>query len=400
MSQFIQLHLLTSYPPANLNRDNQGRPKTASMGGTERLRISSQSLKRSWRTSDVFQQEVTEDHMGERTKLLGVEVFKNFIKHGQSFKNALAWTKDIAEQFGKLESAKDWKKLKEEDKNKIGNRQKERWQAWDTENLGIAQYEDEQLNQLFEVEISQLCFISKEEKGNVFALADRLISDNSYDYKPELDFLRETTTAVDIALFGRMLADAPRKNVEAACQVSHALSVHSVIIEDDYFTAVDDLNRDGSDAGASHIGETNFASGLFYTYVCINQSLLESNLDGDKTLAAKTLKALTQAVLKVSPSGKQNSFASRAYASYVLAEKGEELPRSLSAAFLKSVDDENYASAAINVLRKQTIMFDELYGACAEKRMELIAVEDDCQTQRPDTWEKGTLASLLTFVSE
>ena len=55
MTQFIQLHLLTSYPPSNLNRDDLGRPKSAQIGGVGRLRVSSQSLKRAWRTSEVFQ---------------------------------------------------------------------------------------------------------------------------------------------------------------------------------------------------------------------------------------------------------------------------------------------------------------------------------------------------------
>ncbi|MFP4237150.1 MAG: type I-E CRISPR-associated protein Cas7/Cse4/CasC [Desulfonatronovibrio sp.] len=74
MSTFIQLHLLTSYPPANLNRDDLGRPKTARMGGVDRLRVSSQSLKRTWRTSGLFEEAVA-GYVGTRTKRLGVEVF-------------------------------------------------------------------------------------------------------------------------------------------------------------------------------------------------------------------------------------------------------------------------------------------------------------------------------------
>ena len=54
MSRFLQLHLLTFFPPANLNRDDLGRPKTAIVGGVTRLRLSSQALKRAWRTSDLF----------------------------------------------------------------------------------------------------------------------------------------------------------------------------------------------------------------------------------------------------------------------------------------------------------------------------------------------------------
>jgi CRISPR system Cascade subunit CasC len=47
--------------------------------------------------------------------------------------------------------------------------------------------------------------------------------------------------AVDLALFGRMLADRPENNQDAACQVAHALSTHKVTREFDFFTAVDEL---------------------------------------------------------------------------------------------------------------------------------------------------------------
>jgi len=108
-------------------------------------------------------------------------------------------------------------------------------------------------------------------------------------------------TAVDIAMFGRMLASSPAFNVEAACQVAHAISVHPVVIEDDYFTAVDDLNNGMEDMGAAHIGETRFAAGLFYSYICINRELLIQNLDGNEDLANKAIRALTEAAVKVAP---------------------------------------------------------------------------------------------------
>ena len=75
MSEFIQLHLLTNYAPSNLNRDDLGRPKTAKMGGVDRLRISSQSLKRAWRTSEVFEKAKV-GQLGIRTKKFGLEVYK------------------------------------------------------------------------------------------------------------------------------------------------------------------------------------------------------------------------------------------------------------------------------------------------------------------------------------
>ncbi|RKE92530.1 CRISPR-associated Cse4 family protein [Xenorhabdus ehlersii] len=292
MSQFIQLHLLTSYPPANLNRDDLGRPKTARMGGAERLRISSQSLKRHWRISDLFQDALVE-HLGFRTKRFGFQVYQRLLNGGVKEKQATEWATIIAEVFGK---------------NK----------------------KDEPL------EIEQLAHISPAEKEATFALADKLIAENRAPTKEELKLLSTEKTAVDIALFGRMLASSPAYNVEAACQVAHAISVHSVAVEDDYFTAVDDLNAGKSDSGSAHIGETGFAAALFYSYICIDKSLLIENLAGNEALAHKAIAALTEAAIKIAPSGKQNSFGSRAYASYVLAEKGEYQPRSLSVAFFKT----------------------------------------------------------------
>lgn len=98
--------------------------------------------------------------------------------------------------------------------------------------------------------------------------------------------------------------------------MAHAFGVSETIVEDDFFTAVDDLRAASEDAGAGHLGETGFGSALFYTYICIDKDLLVNNLNGNEELANKTLRAFTEAALKVSPTGKQNSFASRAYASW------------------------------------------------------------------------------------
>ncbi len=112
--------------------------------------------------------------------------------------------------------------------------------------------------------------------------------------------LRKDRMAVDIAMFGRMLANKPEFNVEAACQVAHAFGVSETIVEDDFFTAVDDLRQASEDAGAGHLGETGFGSALFYTYICIDKDLLVENLGGDEALANQTLRAFTEAAFKVS----------------------------------------------------------------------------------------------------
>ena len=103
MSTFVQLHLLTSYPPACLNRDDLNRPKTAVMGGVQRLRVSSQSLKRAWRTSDVFK-EALSGHIGTRTKEMGLRVYERLKEAGVAEKLAKEWAQKIAiaGPFGKL----------------------------------------------------------------------------------------------------------------------------------------------------------------------------------------------------------------------------------------------------------------------------------------------------------
>lgn len=343
MTKFIQLHILTSYPPANLNRDDLGRPKTAMMGGSERLRVSSQSLKRTWRISELFEDALA-GHIGTRTKRLGSEVEASLIAKGVSEKSAKEWAVTIASQFGKAK--KD------------------------------------------STELEQLAHISPEEQSLVNALVDTLATENRAPEKEELALLKQKTTAVDIALFGRMLASSPEFNVEAACQVAHALSVHSVAIEDDYFTAVDDLNACG-DQGAAHIGEAGFAAALFYSYICIDKELLVENLNGDLELANKAIAALTEAAVKVSPKGKQNTFASRAYASYVLAEKGKQQPRSLSVAFLEPVMGGQQAADAIAKLDNQLNNFDAVYGECADIRMHINAISGE-----------GNFEQLKNFIAD
>lgn len=336
MSRFVQLHLLTSYPPANLNRDDLGRPKTAMMGGEPRLRVSSQSLKRAWRTSEVFATTL-KGHIGTRTKEMGIQVFHQLRAKGIAKKEALEWSKAVAAQFGKLKAA---------DKN----------------------------NDLQELEIEQLAHFSPEEQQAIERLIVTLGERKTKPEAEELELLRKQHTAADIALFGRMLASKPLYNTEAAAQVAHAISVHSVVVEDDFFTAVDDLNNGADDAGAAHLGETEFAAGLFYLYLCIDKELLVKNLSGDEALANKTLAALLESAATVAPSGKQNSFASRARASYILCETGKQQPRSLSVAYLKPVRGGDMLTTAIQQLETTVENMDKVYGACADKRCSMNAV--------------------------
>lgn len=379
MSQFIQLHMLTSYPPANLNRDDLGRPKTAVLGGTLRLRISSQSLKRAWRMSNLFSQALN-GRMGIRTKEIGAKVYEA-IRTGRSLSDVIA-DKQQAEVTISDDDARKraWKiaaLFVDKPKGKTTQKESDKAKA-ERSNVDRDTLKSE-----------QLVFVDPDEIKKIDSLIKIAVTEKREWTAKELEGLPNESryAAVDIAMFGRMLASSPKANAEASVQVAHAFSVHKVEVEDDYFTAVDDLNKGEEDVGAGHIGETGFAAGLFYLYVCIDRDLLEENLGGDKKLASRALQALTEAAAKIAPTGKQNSFASRARASYILVEKGDDQPRSLSVAFLKPVSGKDMLTEAIDALIGTRDNMDQVYGACAASRMELNALAG-----------KGTLKEILDFV--
>ncbi|MDB5281018.1 MAG: cas7e [Bacteroidota bacterium] len=369
MTTFIQVHFLTSYPPSNLNRDDLGSPKTAVMGGAKRLRISSQSLKRAWRKSELFQSALT-GHQGERTKRRGEEVYKQLIAGGIDERQAREWAISIAKQFGKIKKEK-------------------------TENS-----EKQAKENFSHFHIEQLAHFSVEEKNAINDLVRKCIATKSAPIEEDLKLLRKDNSSADIACFGRMLADNPGFNFEAAVQVAHALTTHAVDIEDDYFTAVDDLNSGVEDTGAGHLGETEFASGLFYNYICISRDLLKENLGGNEDLTKRTIAALIECAAKISPTGKQSSFASRAYTSYMLVEKGVQQPRSLSVAFLKPIANRDLLIDSIKSLQKQRENMSLIYGKCADSSKYFNVLEGKGSFDDVITFSKSEIVNGIDEVAE
>ena len=377
MSEFIQLHILASYPPSNLNRDDLGRPKTAVMGGSQRLRVSSQSLKRAWRESDIFK-EALSGHIGIRTKEMGVHIYKA-LTTGCSLEDAIDNSAEANNKFSPISESKA-KKYATEIAGVFGKVKPVKKNKDDKD-------KETESDPLVGLKLEQLTHFSQDEIMLIGSLLEKISESGDEPTKDDLMLLRKEHTAVDIAMFGRMLASSPMYNTEAAVQVSHAITVHKVAVEDDYFTAVDDLNNGGDNAGAAHIGELEFASGLFYNYVCINRTLLADNLGGDEDLVNKTLQALVEAAAKVAPTGKQNSFASRAYASYIRAEKGTQQPRSLSVAFLKALNGKDLLDESISALKDTNEKMESVYGKCSESNCEMNAYNGE-----------GSLSGILDFV--
>ncbi|HDQ41274.1 MAG TPA: type I-E CRISPR-associated protein Cas7/Cse4/CasC [Desulfonatronum sp.] len=354
MSKYIQLHILTSYPASNLNRDDLGRPKTVIMGNAQRLRISSQSLKRAWRTSDVFQQALGAD-IGVRTKEMGKYVYIS-LNSGRKLTEVIE-KHDFSSISGIASNDVD-KKTKEIAKSIAGVFGK-------TKSLP-AKKEDIEKDPLLDLEIEQLAHFSPNEIKGIERLIEECRTSDAVPEGGQLELLRRENQAADIALFGRMLAASRRYNIEAAVQVAHAMTVHKTEVEDDFFTAVDDLNVE--DSGAGHMGIAEFGAGLFYLYVCVDRELLKENLGGDQDLTSRTLRALCRAACTISPGGKQNSFASRAYASYCLAEKGDAQPRTLSVAFLKPVSGDDVLEKAVKCIEETRSKMENVYGVISESK--------------------------------
>lgn len=387
MTTFVQLHLLTFVPPANLNRDDTGAPKSAIVGGETRLRLSSQSLKRAWRTSDVFVRGIGgREKLGTRSAKIGEVARAGLLKRGVEPETAFAVARTLSALFGKPDA-----------KQRAGEPK---------------------------VLTSQLVFVSPAELVALDFMLDDLVSDKKFldelrevagsvDDEEEDDKKRKTgkslskkrvkelrdrvfisgATAVDIAMFGRMLADSPVFNREAAVQVAHAFTTHRVEIEDDFYTAVDDLNRREENVGAGFVGEAGFGSGVFYLYVCIDTDRLTANLGGDLALARGAVGALVEAAAKVAPNGKQASHASRVCASHVLVEKGSDQPRTLAAAFAEGIsprDPKGILTASSDRLVALRDDFAVAYGAGDTTAMEMRIGD-------PAT---RSLADLVAFASD
>lgn len=318
MSSFIDFHILQLVPPSCINRDDTGSPKSARFGGVERHRVSSQAWKRAVRND--FAEHLKSDELGERTKYVVAKVAEKLVEI-QS---------DISPEDA-LEHAKAVLKV-----------------------AGI------KVNDKKQFKTDYLLFLSRQEIWKFAEAALRLVDGEKIDKKTVRSYLMGDG-AIDVALFGRMLADAPERNVDAACQVEHALSVHKAIPEFDYYTAIDD-NAPEDNAGAGMIGTTEFVSSTLYRYATINVDKLVANL-GSEEAAAYAVEAFTRSFVLSMPTGKQNSFANRTRPDFVLVEVRSDQPTSLVNAFEEPVANHGTAlrDAAI-ALANHAVDEDKQYG--------------------------------------
>ncbi|MFI9388583.1 type I-E CRISPR-associated protein Cas7/Cse4/CasC [Kutzneria sp. NPDC052558] len=329
---FVDIHVIQTVPPSNLNRDDTGSPKTAVYGGRTRARVSSQAWKRATRLA--FDELLDKQDLGVRTKrvveLIGEEI--------------TAQSPTLADRA--LELAAEVLAA-----------------------AGIATKPARK--QDAPAEAGYLVFLSRRQVIGLAELAVRA-AEKAGDGKVAIDkkdakARADRAHSVDVSLFGRMVAEVTDLNVEAAAQVAHAISVHAVANESDYYTAVDDhKNADpAEDAGAGMIGTVEFNSSTLYRYATIDVNQLQGNL-GDAIATRRAVEAFVRAFVRSMPTGKQNTFANRTLPDAVLIMVRDSQPINLVGAFEDAVDDRDTSGRLATAIRRLAQHGQELHAAFDE----------------------------------
>lgn len=303
---FVELHFIQNFAPANLNRDDANLPKDTDFGGARRARISSQCFKRAIRTDPIFSA-TTEVSNGTRTRFVVRALRQRLMNADKSEEDATGVATTFADAYS---GGMDAKRPAQTKVMLYLSAQEVDWVVdqllakWDEALAAAADGGSADQNETGKKKGRK----SKAEAANPASdIVEELVKQT-----------KERTSAPDIALFGRMLADRPETNIDAACQVAHAISTHAVKMDIDYFTAMEEL-AEPHETGASQIGASGFNSACFYRYLRVDWDLLLKNLGGDEDLARKTVKGLMLAAEAAIPTGKQNSHAAHNRPSFMLA---------------------------------------------------------------------------------
>lgn len=348
---YIELHILQNFAPSNLNRDDTGNPKDTDFGGVRRARISSQCIKRAIRREAIFAK-TTSVELADRTKWITRLIAKPLVEAGKDEQQAWAVAEAFANELG----------IGTENDKKTG------------------QPKSRVLLYLSKSEIAAIVAALQEQWNDIVST---LKEGKSPALKPLVNewvkALKNRTSAPDIALFGRMLAEKPDLNLDAACQVAHAISTHRVSMDLDYYTAVDDLQQD-DETGAGMIGVTAFDSATYYRYARIDWEQLVKNLNGDKALAKKTVEGFLRAAKTAVPTGKQNSFAAQNPPDFLLGvTRRDGAAWSLANAFetpVKADKDGGYLKPSIRALDTYWGRLTKIYSAQGVTPATLVLLED------------------------
>ncbi|MBQ4877963.1 type I-E CRISPR-associated protein Cas7/Cse4/CasC [Pseudoalteromonas luteoviolacea] len=311
---FIEFHLLQNFAPSNLNRDDTNTPKSCVFGGSQRARISSQCQKYAIRKHNSFRESVIANggDLGIRTKKLMLTISDHLVESGKSEEGSKRVCENLLSLAEiKLEQSKDKNQLKTKFLLYVGM----------NEIAGLKKIAIEHFDEL-----------NYENK--------KKINKKLTKYVEEVFGVHSKSFAADVALFGRMVANNNNSidlDVDAACQVAHAISTNIVTPAMDFFTAVDDELQAG-EQGSGMMGGVYFNSACYYRYAQINIDKLAANLGHDNEQVLGAVQGFFRALVQAVPSGKQNSFAAQNPPSYVKVNvRKDGAPWSLSNAFTQAV---------------------------------------------------------------
>lgn len=345
---FLEVHIIQSVPPSCLNRDDVGSPKSGLYGGVRRARISSQSLKRAARmrfNERSVRTRVLADHLVEKvTERLG--------DPDEAQKQRIA---ELADLVGRMDL-----KPKKVDPEKADPKRKGRQKPESTDEKGDDEKgDDEKGTAVVPVswaQIDRIVELLVEEIGQ---------EPDNERFGANVEAVVKSNHPLDVALFGRMVAKVKDLNVDASCQVSHALSTHAVLApEFDFYTASDDLAQDQQ--GGAMMGFIEFNSSTMYRYASVSLDGLKKNLGGSAMAVADGIVEFVDAFVKSLPSGRQNSFAATTLPDLVYVVLREGQLGNLALAFEEAVKVNGTASGyrqeSVRRLLKHAKTVEDAYG--------------------------------------
>ncbi|WP_125613123.1 type I-E CRISPR-associated protein Cas7/Cse4/CasC [Specibacter cremeus] len=363
---FVDIHVLQTVPPSNINRDDTGSPKTAVFGGTRRARVSSQAWKRAVRQH--FKDYLDVSELGTRTKRVVDMVAKHVKVAVPDIEDLEANT--LAEDVLKAAGFKLEKVAKKGQEDAEGGAQS-----------GYLMF-------VSNLQAQKLAALAVAHRGNAGALQ-----------KKDVKAILTADHSVDIALFGRMVADSADINVDASAQVAHAISVHPVETEFDYFTAVDDSNTE-EETGAGMIGTVEFNSSTLYRYATVNVAALAQNL-GDAAATTKATTSFVKSFIESMPTGKQNTFANRTLPDAVVVTLRTRQPVNLVGAFEDAVearDGKSRLQVAAERLADQARDLDAAYDASPSRTFVISPTKATAALE--GLGEKVSLTGLLEALGD
>ena len=372
--RFLQIHTLHSYHAALLNRDDSGLAKRMPFGGVTRTRVSSQCLKRHWRTAD------------------DESAIKNIDPNSRAFRSREIVTKKVMPVAGNVNGVSDetLKAVEDEFHNGVYGASGTRQPLL----LGLPEV------QYLQMRAKEICETHPDDPKEARKAAKGLFSAKGEG--ANFKAFRENTAlpgGLVGALFGRMVTSDPAANIDGAIHVAHAFTVHAEESESDYFSVVDDLREPSEDPGAAHIGDTELTAGVFYGYVVVDVPTLVSNLTGcapeswrdsaeNRELAGTVAEHLVRLIATVSPGAKLGSTAPYSYADLMLVEAGPRQPRSLANAFRNPVKAQ--VGDAVKAICAHLSKLDDAYGPGEVRRVLSV---DPCDVPNAGRLSLNDLAS-------